>query len=185
MSWATVAAFTAAAAAIFTAVLTVESNRRLQREQWRRDTELPILAALLSKSTEAVGLWDDVAEARRHAEEVPGERIRERAFDEAMQKWKQGSDTFDGLLLQAAELEMIAGSEITDAVSAMMKSHESIRHWLRGASGASNYYEASLRERVQLRTGLRNRLVRAARTDLGVDAKRSSWARAVGLIWHR
>lgn len=172
VSLATAAAFTAAVLSLVNVVVTARFTRQGQLEQWRRDTERPIVANILTLSGDAQRVWMDTAFARRawigslqagqagSAEEAP-------AHEKASSSWQEGFDLFEKLRYEAAQLSLVADAPVRAAAEAILKSHESVRHWLRPASGADNFYDLWLTENNGL-AALADRLIDATRVDIGV-----------------
>jgi hypothetical protein len=75
---------------------------------------------------------------------------------------------FEALSFEAAQLDLIAGRPLRDAAGALVGSHESLAHWLRPASRASEAIELWTAESDKLIGQLRDQLIATARTDLGI-----------------
>jgi hypothetical protein len=175
-----VAAFTAAGLSLVNVLVSYRLTSRGHLEQWRRDEERPIVARLLTLSDDALGKWQATGDARRawigslNADASRSSEDME-ARDEAAEQWRAGSELYDKLRFELAQLDMIAGPPPRQVASMLVREHESVQHWLRPASGASDWFELLTTQNNKI-AHFHGELVIRTRADLGVD--RDS-------LWHR
>jgi len=74
---------------------------------------------------------------------------------------------YEKLRFEAAQLDLIAGVSLRDVANKLVREHESTRHWLRPASGASDWYELATKQNNKV-VRLHAELVEKARADLGL-----------------
>jgi hypothetical protein len=173
------AAFTAAALSLVNVAVSARMTQRGQREQWRRDAERPIVARILTISSEALELWGDTARAKGQLiDELAAEPFAEHpvARDAAMQAWQSASAAHELLRFEVAQLDLIGGRRVRSAATALLTSHESANHWLRPAGGASDIDQLWMSESNKI-VNLTAELVAATRADLGVGRHRTVWPR--------
>src|SRR5664280_22025 len=82
-----------------------------------------------------------------------------------------GCQTASLLRPQAAQLDLIAGHRVRSAAGTLLRSHKSLNHLLRPASGADDFFELWITESSKI-LHLTAELVAAARADLGVEDQR-------------
>jgi hypothetical protein len=174
---ATIAALIVAGGAFVGVVVNVIWSYRLSSrsrlEEWRRDEERPIVARILTLSTDALAKWEQTGQARRdwidslRADPDRGSEDT-KARDEARDHWGAGSELYGKLRFEAAQLDLIAGRPLRDVANKLVREHESVLHWLRPASGASDWLESLVEQNNKI-VGLHTELVERTRADLGVD----------------
>src|SRR5262249_38132873 len=133
--------------------------RRSQLHQWRRDTERPVLARIISISDKSLEALREVAyERSQWIESVPGSQAESiEARDKARTLWDMNADEFEELRYQIAQLDLVAGEQLRKTAHALLSKHESLRHWLRPASGADSpidLFDQSSAEVIELRDRL-------------------------------
>lgn len=69
---------------------------------------------------------------------------------------------------EAAQLDLIAGRPLRDVANKLVREHENVLHWLRPASGASDWLESLVEQNNKI-VGLHTELVEKTRADPGVD----------------
>jgi hypothetical protein len=173
VNWTAIAAFTAAGLSLVNVAVSARLAGRGRLEQWRRDEERPIVARMLTLSADALDKWQAAGYARhewidslnadpsRSSEDVM-------ARDEASERWWAGSELYDKLRFEGAQLDLIAGHPLRDAATTLVREHESVRHRIRPASGASDWFEL-LTEHNNKIVRLHEDLIKKTRADLGVD----------------
>jgi hypothetical protein len=149
-------------------------TRATQLDQWRRDTERPIVAKLLTLSNEAAQAWDEAARLRWQwiSSLTPDRSTSDEiaAGDAARVAWQEGCTLVDQLTFEVAQLDLIAGDQPREVARALLRPHKSLRHRLRPASGADPDSDAEQAELARL-SKLADGLIAAARADLGVDGR--------------
>jgi hypothetical protein len=173
VNWIAIAAFTAAGLSLVNVGVSYRLNSRSHLEQWRRDEERPIVARMLTLSADTLGEWWAAGNARRDwIESVNADpsRVSEdvKARREASERWRAGSEKYDKLRFELAQLDLIAGRPLRDVADALLREHESVRQWIGPASGASDWFKL-LAEHNNKIVGLHGDLIRQTRADLGVD----------------
>ena len=170
-----VASVTAAVFSVFNVLLTARLSQRGQLDQWRRDTERPIVARILMQSRETLEQLRQVADLREEwIPSIGGVRSNEEAAtrDAAARTWELSRASFDSLRFEIAQLDLIAGHPPRDLTRKLMSAHESLRHWLRPASGASDSPMQLWSSQSGEVASIEKELIAAVRTDLGVDRGR-------------
>jgi len=168
-----VAAFTAAALSLVNVGFSAWLNSRGHLEQWRRDVERPIVAQIITLSGDALNAWQEASFARQewitsvHAD-LDRQHEDTEARDRANEHWRTGSDAYNKLRFETAQLDLVAGPPLRETAGALLRLHESMRHYIRPASAASDWFEKV--------TGLNNEVLRLqgdlvakTRADLGLD----------------
>jgi hypothetical protein len=168
---ATVAAFAAATISLVNVFVTSRLTRRSQKEQWRRDTERPIVAALLTSSDDCLRAWTEAASQKETwARSLqPGGTRDDEARDKMTKAYAEGWALYEKLSLQLAELDLVAGVEVRRKAKELLDQHYSIRHVTRPAGGANNPSGFVGQCRGEIET-LRGAVIAATRVDIGVDA---------------
>jgi hypothetical protein len=148
-------------------------NSRGHLEQWRRDVERPIVAKIITLSGDALNAWRDASFARQEwITSVHADLDRQHedigARDRAAEQWAVGSDAYDKLRFEMAQLDLVAGPPLRHTAGALLRHHESMRHYIRPASAASDWFEqvTDLNNKV---IALHSDLVLKTRADLGLD----------------
>ena len=159
---------------LFNVVLTYRLASRGRLEEWRRNEERPIVARVLTFSADALAEWERAEQARREwigSLRADPSRDHEdtKARDEAVDHWRAGSEVYDKLRFEVAQLDLFAGRPLRDVATKVAREHESPRHWLRPASGADGDLLELLTEQNNKILWLHTELVEKARADLGVD----------------
>jgi hypothetical protein len=175
---ATVAAITAAVVSFIGVIINVFWTYRLssqaQLEQWRRNEERPVVARMVTLSTDALEQWWQAARARREwldsLSADPGRANKDTATrPEPRDDWAAGSELYDKLRFEAAQLDLIAGQALRDVARRLVTVHESLNHWLRPASPKDDPIR-SVNEQNNKIIGLHEELVEKARADLGLGS---------------
>jgi hypothetical protein len=189
---ATVAAFTAAGVALIVGVFNVVWGARLssraQLEQWRRNEERPIVARVLTLSQDARTQWELAFRARENwqlergawQEQVamqpesqsPGAPVDPspaytEAQDEAIRQFKAGSDVYDKLRYETAQLGLIARAPVREVAAGLVGAHVDLRAWL-APGRKKRVSEERFYEQAHHITRLERELVDRARADLGL-----------------
>jgi hypothetical protein len=175
------AAFTAAALSLVNVGLSAWLNSRGHLEQWRRDVERPIVAQIITLSGDALNAWQDATLARQEwitsVNADPGRQHEDiGARDRAAERWAVGSSAYDKLRFETAQLDLVAGPPLRDTARALLRQHESMRHYIRLASGASDWFERVTELNNEI-VALQGELVVKTRADLGLDRRRVRLAR--------
>jgi hypothetical protein len=167
------AAFTAAALSLVNVGVSAWLNSRGHLEQWRRDVERPIVAQIITLSGDALNAWQDASFARQEwIASVHADPNRQHedigARDRAAEQWAVGSGAYDKLRFEMAQLNLIAGPPLRDVAGALLRQHESMRHYIRPTNGASNWFDLVTNLNNEIVT-LQRDLVVKTRADLGLD----------------
>ena len=184
------AAFTAAVlslvSVIISVVLTYRLSSRAQLERWRQDEERPIVARLLRLSNAASGKWLDVNDARldwvNSLTDDPSQNSgATNALNKAIKSWEAGSELYEKLGFEAAQLDLIAGRPLRDVTAKLVHRHWTVMIMNHPQAERDDWFEV-LADQVDKIGGLSNALVQQARIDLGVDRGseprlRSAWRR--------
>lgn len=96
-----------------------------------------------------------------------------KARDEATEHWIAGSELFEKLRFELAQLDLIAGPDVRAVATTLVREHESVQHWIRPASGADDWYKL-LTEQNNKIVRLHEELVDKTRAELGLDPTPSS-----------
>ncbi len=167
------AAFTAAALSLVNVGFSAWLNSRGHLEQWRRDVERPIVAQIITLSGDALNAWRDASLAKQewitsvHAD-LDRQHEDTGARDRAAEQWAVGSGAYDKLRFEIAQLDLVAGRPLRDTAGALLRPHESMRHYIRPAGAASDWFEqvTVLNNKI---VALQGDLVVKTRADLGLD----------------
>jgi hypothetical protein len=84
-----------------------------------------------------------------------------------------GSELFRKLRFELAQLDLIAGPPLREVATPLVREHESVWHWLRPASGASDWFDL-LTEQNNKIVRLHGDLVQKTRADLSLDPTSST-----------
>jgi hypothetical protein len=172
---AAVAAFTAAGLSLVNVGISARLARQGRLDQWRRDTELPIVAKVLTLSEECQTSWSNTARAKRLlASDTPGDDVANR--NAATQAWEAGCSSLERLRFEIAQLDLMAGATLRSAVKALAVPHESLARFLRPTSGLGDFFELWGRESNAI-THLQSEVVGSARADLRIDTHWRLFAR--------
>ncbi len=117
VNWATVAAFTAAGVALFASLVTLWANRSTEVNKWRRDKELPTVAAILDRSKGLRNL-----DARRARDRHRGEPDPD--ADEAQTKLQQEEAEVELLRSDVSQLALIASPQVLKAANTLHLFHD-------------------------------------------------------------
>jgi len=175
------AAFTAAALSLVNIGLSAWLNSRGYLEQWRRDVERPIVAQIITLSGDGLNAWRDASFAKQEwITSVHADLDRQHedigARDRAAEQWAVGSDAYNKLRFEVAQLDLVAGPPLRDTAGALLRHHESMRQYIRPASAASNWFDVVTDLNNKIVT-LHGDLVVKTRADLGLDRRRVRLAR--------
>jgi hypothetical protein len=168
-----VAAFTAAGLSLVNVGYSAWLNSRGHLEQWRRDVERPIVAQIITLSGDALSAWRDASLARQewiaslHAD-LDRQHEDVGARDRAAEQWAAGSDVYDKLRFELAQLDLVAGPPLRETAGALVRHHESMRHYIRPASAASDWSDQVTDLNNKIVTFHRDLVVKT-RADLGLD----------------
>jgi len=91
-----------------------------------------------------------------------------KARDESVEHWRTGSELYDNLRFESGQLDLMAGPGLRDVAARLVREHESIRHWIRPASGADDWLDLLITHGNTV-IQLHKDLVNQARAELGVD----------------
>ncbi len=135
MDLVAVAAFTAAGLSLINVLVSARLNSRGHLEQWRRDEERPIVARMLTLSADALSAWHSAGSARRDwidslRSDPSGGNVDAKVQEEAVEHWGTGSQLYDKLRFELAQLDLIAGRPLRDVAASLFREHESVRHWI-------------------------------------------------------
>jgi len=167
-----VAAFTAAGLSLVNVGISARLARRGRLDEWRRDTELPIVAKVLTLSEECQTSWSNTALAKRLLADTPGDDVANR--NAATQAWEAGCSSLERLRFEIAQLDLMAGATLRSAVKALAAPHESLARFLRPASGIGDVSELLQSDAI---THLQSEVVGSARVDLRIDTHWRLFAR--------
>jgi hypothetical protein len=167
------AAFTAAALSLVNVGLSAWLNSRGHLEEWRRDVERPIVAQIITLSGDALNAWRDASFAKQEwITSVHADLDRQHedvgARDRAAEQWTAGSEAYDKLRFEMAQLDLVAGPPLRETAGALVRHHESARHYIRLASGASDWFDRVTDLNNEI-VALQGDLVVKTRADLGLD----------------
>jgi len=177
---AAIAAFTAAGLSLVNVAVSSRLTSRGNLEQWRRNEERPVIARILTLSDDALSKWQAAGEARQDwIDSVTADPSRShedtQARDQAAEHWSAGAELYNKLRFELAQLDLIAGRPLRDVANKLVREHESVRQWIRPASGASNWFQL-LTEQNNKIISLHADLVEKTRADLRLEHD---------LTWHR
>lgn len=169
---AAIAAFSAAGLSLVNVVVSYRFASRGSLEQWRRDEQRPVVARMLTLSDEALSKWRAAGFARREWLESlqadPGRSQEDtQSRDLAAEHWSGGSELYDKLRFELAQLDLIAGRPLRDVAARLVREHESARQRVRPASGGDDWFRP-LMEQNNTINGLHADLVMKTRADLGL-----------------
>lgn len=105
---------------------------------------------------------NSLADPSRTSEDKKAEDM----FDE---QWQAGSELYEKLAFEKAQLDLIAGRPLRDAASALSQAHWVMAHWTPLSLSAGSDWFKSFADKFERIQDLRNDLVRQARADIGVD----------------
>jgi hypothetical protein len=168
---ATFAALAAATVSLVNVYVTSRLTRSGQKEQWRRETERPIVANLLTTSEDCLRHWTDAAEQLdtwRNSPRPEGdhdEETRGNILKVSAEAWA----LHEKLRLLVAELDLVAGAEVRRAAAELEKRHERVRYPANPAGGNQHPLAAVNAHGTEIRKA-RGELITATRTDIGVEA---------------
>ena len=168
---ATFAALAAAAVSLVNVYVTSRLTRRGQKEQWRRETERPVVANLLATSKECLETWADAASQIKTLNESQeaGEPFSDEihaAMVKMVKTYANGWAMVEKLNVIASELDLIASAGVRQAVNDLVDRHAAIRRVV--APGMANPSSTVERYGNEI-AGLRERVIAATRADIGVD----------------
>lgn len=177
MDVAAVAAFTAAGLSLVNVWVAGRLSRKGQTDQWRRDTERPIVARILTLSDQCLPLWGEAALAKEmwiatlQSQGHPGDvEVREKMES----SFRAGHKLLEELQLQVAELDLVAGRPLREIAYQLINQHEWLQHVIRPSGGAEDPESVYVTDSSRI-VGLRVELIRRARVDLRVDGRTSMW----------
>lgn len=173
MDLAAVAAFTAAGLSLVNVAISARLTSRGQREQWRRDVERPIVAQIITLSGDALTAWREASFARQEwITSVRADPDRQHedtdARDRAAEKWTAGAGAYEKLRFEIAQVDLVAGRPLRETAGALLGLHESMRHYIRPAGAANDWFEQVTDLNNQI-IALEGDLVAKTRADLGLD----------------
>jgi hypothetical protein len=135
--------------------------------------ERPIVAQIITLSGDALNAWQDASLARQewiaslHAD--PDRQHEDvGARDRAAEQWAAGSDVDDKLRFELAQLDLVAGPPLRETAAALIRHHESMRHYIRPASAAGDWFDQVTDLNNKIIT-LHGDLAVKTRADLGLD----------------
>jgi hypothetical protein len=175
---ATLAAITAAAVSFVGVIVnifwTYRLSSRARLEEWRRNEERPVIARMLTLSADALSKWWLAAYARRSwLDSLSADQSQDNedaaARREPDEDWRAGSELYDKLRFELAQLDLTAGPALRDVAGELVRVHESLRHWLRPASPRDNPI-SSVNSQNNKIIALHGELVDKARADLGLGS---------------
>jgi len=118
MDLTAIAAVAAAALSAVNVALSYRLARRGPVEQWRREQERPIIARVLTISSDMLNDWLRLADAGEVDEAQDAKRISE-----------GGMKLYQKLRLEAAQLELLAGPQVREAVRDLTWSTPTTASW--------------------------------------------------------
>lgn len=156
---AAVGAFAAAGLSLVNVGISARLASRVQREQWRRDEERPMVARCLTLSADAARAWWDGSVAMDNPDDDgPDPRAH----------LSKGSELLRDLRFEVAQLDLLASSPVRQSALALVEAHES--EMLRLMYMEPGQDDSDCREAAKLKVEeLQAALVQATRTDLGLD----------------
>jgi hypothetical protein len=178
-------AIAAVAAAVFSGVnvvLSYRQARRGPREQWRREQERPVVARVLTLSSDLTSNWAMLVFTKERWAGAWDEELRADEDRTAREQLMAGMGLHGKLQFEAAQLDLLASPQVRKAAHDLATAHSRIRHGIirfqsdpaafrhGQESGADEFYEW---------------LVEQARADLGLGSgfqvpPRSVLARLLG-----
>jgi len=163
MTLVAVAAFTAAGLSLVNVVMTAWLSGRASLKQWRRDTELPILARIMTLSEDARQSWADTVKAKiyQYKQRMGGNEIGQ---EQSIEAWERGRVLFAKLRFEVAQLDLVAGNGLSTAAKALVTTHEDAEHRLRPAGPGQEYFDGKIRDNTAA-------LIATARADLKFEGK--------------
>jgi hypothetical protein len=171
-----IAAFTAAGLSAVNVVFSYRLTRRGHREQWRRDQERPIIARILAASRDLSLTWLYLKNL-----EEEGTRTREAPTPDtqaALERYAATVERCETLRFDAAQLALLAGPEVRDAVNALVGAHSVLQDRLDPAKSrvdpARRNEEITitgdvLDDMAEVIARVHDQLVGLAREDLGLE----------------
>lgn len=172
MNVAAIAAFAAAGISLLNVFVMSRLTRRGQKEQWRRETERPVVAGLLASSKECLETWADAAAQMKTLNESQeaGEPFSSEihaATVKMIKTYANGWALVEKLNVIASELDLIASAGVSQAVNKLVDRHAAIRRDVApGAANPPGTVERYGSEIADLRAGV----IAETRADIGVDA---------------
>ena len=114
-----IAAFTAAALSAVNVLISYRLTSRGHREQWRREQERPIVARILTVSTEITGTCLDLRnielEWARPNEEVPSSGTQP-----TLERYAVAVEQCKALRYEVSQLDLLASSEVHETAKALV-----------------------------------------------------------------
>jgi hypothetical protein len=158
-----IAAFTAAGLSAINVVFSYRLTSRGHLEQWRREQERPIVARILTVSSDAYAAWREVAMAKQlwaeSAGAPPSDAAEVRArYDAAVEMWK-------ALRFEVAQLDLLAGARVRKVAEDLASEHERMRYRLNPSGAGVTMFRTGEEDKF---VELHRQLVEQARTDLGL-----------------
>jgi hypothetical protein len=178
MNLAVIAAFTAAGLSLINVALSARLSSRSTRHQWRREQEQPIVANILTLSSDAINEWQQTGSGKTVWREA-GKPIKldEDGFNlwtEYREHWTKGNELFKALRYEAAKLDLLASRGVRLAATRIVTAHDSARYRMRPNGPHEAFGYRALREIAQFH----ERLVNQTRADFGIEGLPARY-------WHR
>jgi hypothetical protein len=161
---AAAAAFTAAALSLVNVVITARLARRENREQWRREQERPIVARILTISSDMISNWSKLVAAEERSAGALNDELRATENESARQHLVTGTELSEKLRFEAAQLDLLAGPQVREAAHHLAGFHNRIMIDITASAPGL----APLKIHAASLYALHDRLVEQARADLGL-----------------
>jgi hypothetical protein len=171
---AAVAAFTAAGLSLVNVWFSSRVAGRRQLEQWRRDTERPIVARIVALSERSLEKLEEVAAEKSRWIESSAETNRIEAQNRSAEAWQEETALYEDLRYEAAQLDLTAGRPLRQVVHALLGKHETLHNIVRPSGGADEPFKTFIEYNNEI-VGKREELIARARTDLGIDRLARKW----------
>jgi hypothetical protein len=169
MNLAVIAAFTAAGLSLINVALSARLASRSTRHQWRREQEQPIVANILTLSSDAINEWQETGKGKTVWREAgkPTEPDDDgyNLWTGYREHWTKGNELFKALRYEAAKLDLLASRGVRLAATRIISAHDSARYRMRPNGPHEAFGYRAFRELEKFH----ERLVQQTRADFGIE----------------
>jgi hypothetical protein len=170
VNWIAIAAFTAAGLSLVNVAVSGRLTSRGHLEQWRREQEQPIVARILTLSSDALREWRDTAMAKEQWSGIfrdPGKREDAEALQaEVLAHHSKGRELWNSLRYEAAQLDLLASPGVRKAARDLVAAHEGAWFRMNPAGAGMTPFRTGEEDKIDK---LHGKLVERTRADFGVD----------------
>jgi hypothetical protein len=178
------AAFTAAGLSLANVTVSYRLSRRGDLERWRREQELPIVARILSLSSEALREWSEALAAKMnwadYRKDPEAQKEADASHGLAVEHWRKGSELLDALNYEAAQLDILASQQVRVQAHKLVDAHTRGRFDMNPAGGRLDLWERGPHPGASERA-----LIEAARSDLGITEPAEPARSLIGMVIQR